>query len=49
MGGILLDFYLIGSLILQSRLLSLLATLCLWCMFTVLWIILPVCNSSNDG
>lgn len=41
MGGILLDFYLIGSLILQSRLLSLLATLCLWCMFTVLWILLP--------
>lgn len=41
MGGILLDFYLIGSLILQSRLLSLLATLCLWCVFTVLWILLP--------
>lgn len=41
MGGILLDFYLIGSLILQSRLLSLLATWCLWCVFTVLWILLP--------
>jgi uncharacterized protein DUF6328 len=41
MGGILLDFYLIGSLILQSRLLSLLATLCLCCVFTVLWILLP--------
>jgi len=41
MSGILLDFYLIGSLILPSRLLSLLATFCLLCVFTTLWIILP--------
>jgi uncharacterized protein DUF6328 len=41
MSGILLDFYLIGGLILPSRLLSLLATFCLLCVFTVLWIILP--------
>ena len=41
MSGILLDFYLIGSLVLPSRLLSLLTTFCLFCVFATLWIILP--------
>lgn len=41
MSGILLDFYIIGSLVLASPLLSLLATFCLFCVFTTLWIILP--------
>jgi len=41
MSGILLDFYLIGRLILESWLLSLLVTICLLCVFTVLWILLP--------
>jgi hypothetical protein len=41
MSGIVLDFYLIGTLILQNRLLSLLASGCLLCVFTVLWILLP--------
>ena len=41
MSGILLDFYLIGSLVLANRLFSLLATFCLFCVFATLWIILP--------
>jgi Family of unknown function (DUF6328) len=41
MSGIVLDFYLIGSLILQSRLLSLLASFCLLCVFIFLWGLLP--------
>jgi Family of unknown function (DUF6328) len=41
MGGILLDFYLVGSLVLPGRLFSVLATFCLFCVFTVLWILLP--------
>jgi uncharacterized protein DUF6328 len=41
MGGILLDFYLVGSLVLPGRLSSVLATFCLFCVFTVLWILLP--------
>jgi len=41
MGGILLDFYLIGSLVLPDRFLSAFATFCLFCVFTVLWILLP--------
>ena len=41
MSGILLDFYLIGSLILQSRLYSLVATFCLLCVFVTLWFVLP--------
>ena len=41
MSGILLDFYLIGSLVLPSRLFSLAASFCLLCVFTLLWILLP--------
>lgn len=41
MGGILMDFYLIGSLILHDRLLSLLASTLLLGVFATLWIFLP--------
>jgi hypothetical protein len=41
MGGILMDFYLIGSLILHDRLLSLLASALLLSVFATLWIVLP--------
>ena len=41
MGAILLDFYLIGSLILNSRLLSLVAAAAIWGVFLVLWVFLP--------
>jgi hypothetical protein len=41
MGGILLDFYLIGSLILGSRPFSLLSTFLLGGVFVVLWVFLP--------
>jgi len=41
MSAILLDFYLIGSLILDSRLLSLLVAVALSGVFLVLWVFLP--------
>jgi hypothetical protein len=41
MSDILLDFYLIGSLILDSRLLSLLVAVALSGVFLVLWVFLP--------
>ena len=41
MSAILLDFYLIGSLILDSRPLSLIVTLALCGLFVVLWVVLP--------
>ncbi|HKY70808.1 MAG TPA: DUF6328 family protein [Nitrospira sp.] len=41
MGAILLDFYLIGSLILDDRLFSLIVTLVLWVVFLILWVFLP--------
>jgi hypothetical protein len=41
MSAILLDFYLIGSLILDSRPLSLLASLVLCGVFLLLWVLLP--------
>ena len=41
MSAILLDFYLIGTLILDNRLFSLIATLVLWVVFLVLWVFLP--------
>jgi hypothetical protein len=41
MTAILLDFYLLGSLILDSRPLSLLATLLLFGVFLLLWVLLP--------
>lgn len=41
MSAILLDFYLIGSLILDSRSLSVLATLLVCNVFLVLWVLLP--------
>ena len=41
MSAILLDFYLIGTLILDNRLFSLIVTLVLWVVFLVLWVFLP--------
>jgi len=41
MSAILLDFYLIGSLILDSRLLSLLVAVAISAVFLVLWVFLP--------
>ncbi len=41
MSGILLDFYLIGSLILNSRLLSFLVAVAVGSVFLVLWVLLP--------
>jgi hypothetical protein len=41
MGAIVMDFYLIGSLILESRSFSLLAALVLLGVFLVLWVFLP--------
>ncbi|BCA56038.1 hypothetical protein W02_31780 [Nitrospira sp. KM1] len=41
MGGILLDFYLVGKLLVQSASISFMLTAMLFAVFTLFWIVLP--------